>query len=57
MIAKISQGLKMLNNATALFFEKGAEAMTLAAGLTRGTKKLKLSLMITGKEETQHEPS
>jgi hypothetical protein len=57
MIAKISQGLKLINNATALMFEKGAEALDMAAALTRGTKKLKLSLTITGKEETQHEPS
>ena len=54
---RITRGLKLANNATTLMFEKGVDAMNLAVGLIRGTKKLKLSLMITGKEETQHESS
>lgn len=57
MIEKMQRGLKIINNATALMFEKGADAMNLAAGLVRGTKKLKLSLTIMGKEEIQNELS
>ena len=57
MKARILSGLKAAQSGTALLFEKGAEAMNLAAGIVRGDKKLKFSLTIEGKEEIQNEHS
>jgi len=54
---RMQQGVKLLTNAVAMFFEKGSEAMGVAASLVRGTKKLKVSLTLEGEEEKQHEPS
>ena len=53
----MQQGAKTITNAIAMFFEKGSEAMSVAASLVRGTKKLKVSLTLSGEEEKQHEPS
>jgi len=53
MTEKIQSGLNFFKNALALGFEKGSEAMNLAAALVRGTKKLSVSLTNVGKEETK----